>query len=86
MLNKHGINTKLEFVKLCASFPLRIDNSRQRVICGIRLSSLAIDCILICYILNEKSYFSLSNHILDIINCPVFQKCEFKTIFITFIF
>ena len=50
---------------------LRIDNSWQGVFCGIRLSSLAIDCTLTCYISNEWSYFSLSNHILDIINYRV---------------
>ena len=46
------------------------------MICSIRLSSLAIDCILTCYISNERSYFSLSNRILDII--MFFRKYEFN--------
>ena len=54
------------------------------MICSIGLFSLAIDCILTCYISNERSYFSLSNHILDII--MFFRKYEFKTIFITYFF
>ena len=53
---------------------LRIDNRRQGVLCGIRLSSVATDCTLTCYISNERSYFSLSNHIIDILNCPVSKK------------
>ena len=55
-------------------YRLRIDNRRQGVLCGIRLSSVATDCTLTCYISNERSYFSLSNHIIDILNCPVSKK------------
>ena len=43
---------------------LRIDNRRQSVIRGILLSSLPISCTLTCYICNNRSYFSLSDHII----------------------
>ena len=44
------------------------------MLCGIRLSSVATDCTVTCYMSMERSYFSPSIHILDVVNCPVSQK------------
>ena len=40
--------------KVKSGIILRIDNSGQSAVCGILLSSVAIDCTLAYYILNER--------------------------------